>query len=275
MKNKLSAILEAALLCAAILLTCTGCKGTNTYAAKVVTNEAFADDDVEGAVATGITTITIGDSTYNVKWSKSVRYKPTDELYDYYEVIDSEDNFLPGTIRLDPKTGEVISFSNVEPYPAIENMDTLSDDELKAAAEQLLGDLADFSRYNFFEVTRPLGIIGTNTDTTLRWQVKRDILCNISVDITIKEDGTIKSFSKTNACLDGTAESYIPKDERIKLLEAEICHYLGVKSIDNVNYEICSEQLSMSHNESCIFYMVEITDEAGFSELVLFSVFKR
>lgn len=260
------------MLCALALFTCTGCKGSGTYAAKVVTNEAFADDNVEGAVDTGITTITIGDSVYNVKWSKSVRYESSNDLYDAYEVIGKSDKSdYPGKIRLDPKTGEVIFFLNVEPFPAIENMDTLSDDELKAAVEQQLGDLADFSQYNVFEVKRPIYNNGY-TDISLSWQVKRDILCNISIAVTISENGVINTFSKIDSCPDGTAESYIPKDERIKLLEAEICSHLGVKSIDGVNYEILSEMLIYYHSKNCISYSVKITDELGFPELVLFRV---
>lgn len=274
MRNNFFTFIGIVLLCGAMVLTCTGCENKSAYAAKVITNDQFADDSVQGAFDTGITTISVGDFTYNVKWEKSVRSNLNDELYDYYEVVDNQNKLLPGTIDVDPKTGEVLFFSQITPFSRIENIASLSDEELRSAAEQLLGGLADFSQYNTFEVARPIYNNGF-TDTCLSWNVKRDILCNINVTVYISEDGLINCFSKTDACPDGTAESFVPNEERIKLLETEICRYLGVKSINSVNYEILFEKLSLSHNESCIYYTVKITDEAGFSELIVLSVFKR
>ena len=260
------------MLCGAMVLTCTGCKNTNAYAVEIVRGTNY--EDVSGVTEASDRVISIGDSSYSVKWEKSVRSNLNDELYDYYEVIDSQDKFLPGTIKIDPKTGEVLYFSQIAPFSRIDNMDSLSDDELRSAAEQMLGGLADFSRYNMFEVIRP---IGTNTDITLKWQVKRDILCRICVIADISEDGEIISFEKVNACPDGTAESYIPKDERIKLLEEGICEELGIRSLDGSGYKynILHERMSYFHNKVCVTYSVEIRDKQDFGFVISVMVYKR
>lgn len=274
MKNKLSVIIGIILLCATVVFTCTGCKSTSAYAVEIVSGTD--ETEIDSATGASDMTVTIGNSSYDVKWRKSVRSDYDDKLYEWYDVIDSADNFLPGSVKIDPETGEIVDFNRITPFSRIDNISSLSDEELKSAAEQRLGNLADFSRYNFFEVTRPLGIVGTNTDTTLSWQVKRDILCNISVTVYISEDGEIYCFGKTDVCPDGTAESYIPKDDRIKLLEGKICEHLKIRSLDGSGYKynILHERLSYYHNKVCVTYVVKILDKQDFAHVISVRVCK-
>lgn len=87
--------------------------------------------------------------------------------------------------------------------------------------------------------------------------------------VTVSEDGVIESFSKTDACPDNLSRSFVSESERNKLLEDEICRYLCIKSIDDVDYEIFSETLTLFHNKSSILYGVEITDKDGFAWCIM------
>ncbi len=263
MRNNLRNSIEILLLSAILVLTCTGCASTNAYAAEIISNSSF-EKDVDSDIEAANRTITIGNSAYDVKWSQSVRSELTDDLYDIYEVIDSPDKFMPGKIKLDPKTGEVVLFSQINPYPSIKNIDDLSDNELKSAVEQLMGDSVDFSQYNVFKIYRP---ISADADYSLRWQVKRDILCNIGLKIVISKDGAIKMFGKTDACPNDLSRSFVSESERNKLLEDKIRDHLDIKSLENVEYEILSETLTYYHNENSIMYVVKIMYE-GFPQVV-------
>ena len=267
MRNNLWNSIGIILLSAILVLTCTGCSGTKVYAAEIISNGSF-EKDVENNAVTVDRTITINNSEYDVKWSKSVRSEFTDELYDIYEVIDSLDEFMPGKIKIDPKTEEIVLFSDINPYPNIENIDDLSDDELKSVVEQLIGDAVDFSQYNVFKVNRPAAF---NSEYSLWWQVKRELMCNIGLNIVISKDGAINFFSKTDACPSNLSRSFISEGERDKLLEDEICRYLCVKSLEDIEYEIISETLTYFHNESSIMYTVEIV-RGGFSQVVILRV---
>ncbi len=266
MRNDLRNSIEILLLSAIFVLTGTGCAGKDAYAAEIISNSSF-EKDVDSDIETPDRTITIGNSAYDVKWSKSVRSELTDDLYDIYEVIDSPDKFMPGKIKLDPKTGEVVLFSQITPYPSIKNIEDLSDNELKSAVEQLMGDSVDFSQYNVFKIHRPTP---ANSDYSLSWQVKRDILCNIGIRIVIK-DGAIKMFGKTDACPNDLSRSFVSESERNKLLEDKIRDHLDIKSLENVEYEITSETLTYYHNKNSIVYVVEIMYE-GFPQVVILRI---
>lgn len=255
------------LLSTILVLACTGCANTNVYAAEIVGNSSF-EKDVDISTAVIDRTISIGDSAYDVKWSKSVQSELTDELYDIYEVVDSPDEFMPGKIKLNAKTGEVVRFSHINPFPDIENIDNLSDGELKSAVEQLIGDMVDFSQYNVFEVSRPTS---SASEYNLWWQVKRDLLCNIALEIVISKDGAIETFSKTDACPGNLSRSFVSESERNKLLEDEICGYLGIKSLENVELEIISETLTYFHNESSVMYAVKIVRD-GFTQVIMIRI---
>ena len=195
-------------------------------------------------------------------------------MYDHYEVVGSPDDLIPCTIRLDSETDEIKSFSfyGTSPYTAIEDIGNLSDDELKTAVEDMLGDLADFSEYNSFSVRRPPDSVGYNTDIKLSWQVRRELPCSIGVDVVVSEDGLIKSFSKANSCPDDLSKSFLTEEERNKLIEKGVCKEMGIKKLGNVTYKILSETLTCRKEKNALSYTVEIMDEQGFSHVIVMTI---
>lgn len=235
-------------------------------------NHIFERDPNDPAVTRD--TITINGTEYNVRYTSSVKSVLTNELFDIYEVVD--DTSDPGsTITVRATTGEITSFTNITPYSDIADssglsMNELSDEDIKRLAEQALGETVDFSSYNTFSLIRP---ISTSSTYHLVWQVKKDMLCNNSIDIHINSEGTIKGFRKTDACPENLTTSFISTAERDRLLEEEIKKNMGRDSPDGVTYEIESEILSLYNNSPAILYTVSIHGD-GFVQLICLAIHK-
>lgn len=261
MKKNILRSIVLATICLGLILSCTGCALT-VYACEVIENGSL-EVSTENIVADS-QIIKVGPTTYNVKYDSSVKSILTDEVFDIYGVIDESSELIKSRIKVNSQTGEVYSFSNITPYQDIINIGELSDDELKAIVEQMMGDWVDFSVYNTFTVSRPHS---SNSMYYLVWQVKQELMCNIKLEIYITFDGAIKSFHKTEACPSSLTKSFVTLNERDGLLETKICEYLGVESLDGIVYEIQSETLSYYNNKSAILYSVKIIDD-GFEQLI-------
>lgn len=242
------------------------------YIAEIFTGGGASNEDNTVDVGgSDIKTITIGNSSYNVTYLNSFREPAFDKIYDRFETAGNTGGDLRGSITLDHETGEVVQFSNITPYPSIEDHETLSDDELKAAAEALMTDV-DFSKYNVFEVQHyHTGMEDVLLkDHILEWEVKREISCAISVDVKISEDGSITHFDKTDNCPNDLTKPFVSNEERDKLLEKPIREYFK-KNYDydpeEVKFTIMSETLSAFHNKRCIVYYIE-ADYMGFPEVI-------
>lgn len=259
--------IEIILLCALLVCNCTGC-GTRVYAAQVVDDLSFETAVNNRKPDSSEKMITIGQSMYNAKMTASVKSELTNETYDVYETVNSSDELLRGKIKRDSKTGEIKSFYGINPYPKINDIEKLSDDELKSTVEQLIGESVDFTEYNVFSVLRPNS---SSFTYDLVWQVERDLLCNIKLEIVITEDGVIEGFFKTDACPDDLSQPFVTTRERNGLLESSICDYLGIDSIDKIEYEIESETLSYYQGKSSIIYVVR-TVEDGFVQLIVLAI---
>ena len=177
-----------------ILISYNGC-ASNDYTCKVADdrNLEFISEEDNGKIVF----IELGDTTYEAQYHSSRQSSLTNEIIDVYGVVDKSSNLIISRIRMNSDTGQVVGFTNISPYPIIEDIDGMSDTELREIVESMVSDLAGFSQYNEFRVSRPQS---ANSSYYLLWQVKRDLPCNIKVEIYITADGLIKSFSMTDAC---------------------------------------------------------------------------
>lgn len=226
------------------------------YTVEIIGGNDPNEYDIIDVGGSDIDTISIGDFSYNVELTESARSASNDRIYDVYRVDGSPDK----TIGLDRETKEVVYFSNIAPYPAIENFGTLSDEELKAAAEKLMSDV-DFSQYEHFEA------LHSDLDefkSRLNWQVERDLLCDIGISVYVTENGSITLFRKTDACPDDLYKSFISDDERDRLLEGALHEYLkelDIKASEYAEFYIMSETLSAFRGKDCVIYDINIIDK--------------
>ncbi len=221
-----------------------------------------------------ITSLTIGDTCYSVRFTESKISEFTDKPMDYYQVAEG-DNAESGTasIIVDPETGEIKSFYKIRPYPCIPDIRELSDEQIRGAVEGQLKDTVDFSAYNTFSLKRR-SQTGNPEDTmyTLHWQLKKDLLCNVDLTVTVDKDGFVTVFSKTDACPDSIDSSFLSSAERKQRLEAAICEKMKIASVSQIDsYEIESETLSLYHGKPAIICSVNVIED-GFSTLIVVTV---
>lgn len=266
-KNLLQSII---LVIMSILLTISlaGC-AVDAYACEVLENNLqtfYCEKDTDKNHA-----FRIGESTYNMQYLSSQKSSETGDTFDVYEMPKATSEVIGSKIRVNSKTGEMVEFSGISPYPDITNIDTMSDAELKQTVELMMGDLVDFSKYNHYEVERPVPGLARQA-YHLKWQVKRELLCAITVKVDITLDGAITDFHKTDACPDDLTKSFLSNAERDKLIEKKIADHLGRTSLDGIEYEITSEVLSSYNNKPAINYLVKIVED-GFAQLICFVIY--
>ena len=128
----------------------------------------------------GNSVIRIGSSDFTVRYRASrINYSGLG-MTDAYDVITDASESNKCYIQTDSEAGTVTYFSGLHPYPAIDNISALSDTEIKETVEAMLGNLADFSTYNVFELTPP-SADSVAKHYRLTWDVKREIVCDIGV----------------------------------------------------------------------------------------------
>lgn len=262
MKQRTLYLIVSLMLSFSLILACAGC-AVNAYACEIIENDMV---EVEASTVSAESFVaTIGQSTYTLQYDSSVKSELNNEVFDIYDVSDNPSEPTNGWIKINAQTGEIAGFSNISPYPQIDGMGEMSDDEIKAAVELMAGDLADFSQYNTFTVSRPNS---SSSMYYLVWQVQRNLACNIKTEMYFTSDGIIKSFSKTDACPENMTISLLSNEQRDSLLEKKICEYLGVDSISDLDYDVESETLTYYRNEPAVIYQVSIIED-GFTQLIL------
>lgn len=244
------------------LLCVSACAKTNDNSPNATTAETLESKK---------TFIVIGDSRYDIQFNFSKVSEWRDEPLDYYDVITNDGAKIPGaTLVINPATENISCFRNMKPYPCIQNIQSLSDEAIREAVEQQLNNFVDFSLYNTFSVQKyhPNG----DLITQLCWGLKKDLLCNVELTVDIDEDGFITDYSKTDACPEDLDGSFMPPEQRKKLLEKGICKELKIKSIDQIDsYEITSEIVSLYHGKPSIIYSVKVIED-GFSTVIVVTI---
>ena len=267
MKNCLQSI-TLTLLSLLFVLSLSSCT-LNIYDCEVLKSESL--DFIDEKNYTDNYVIKIGQSTFNARYISSKKSNLTNETFDIYGIVEESSDIIRKRIRVNSKTGVIVGFSNINPYPNIDNIDKLSDDELRETVELMMDGLADFKQYNEFEIKRPHS---SNSVYYLKWQVKRDLLCNIKTEIYITTDGSITSFDRTDACPSDLTTSFVNNTKRDELIKKKIKAYLGVDSVKAVTYEVQEEVLTYYDNVPAIIYNVKVV-ENGFEQTMYLVVCKR
>ena len=279
MKTYLCYIFSVA-LCLILIFSFAGC-AMPTYVCEII-DDADPFEINDGDVAkynvvnknapVGNSVIRIGSSDFTVRYRASRINCNGLGMTDAYDVITDASESDKCYIKTDSETGAVTLFSGLNPYPAIDNISALSDTEIKETVEAMLGDLADFSTYNVFELTRP------SEDSVIKhykmeWWVRREIMCDIGVTVYITADGLIDYFDKRNNCPDNLTKSFLSTAERNKLLEERIKTALCYDSMEGVQYDIISEKLGYCNGAPQIVYVLRIRRD-GFVNLLLCEIRK-
>ena len=142
-------------------------------------------------------------------------------------------------------------------------------EEEKETVEAMMGDLVDFTQYNVFKLKRPHS---SNSYYRLVWQVRRELLCNIFVEVRITSGGLIMSFDKADDCPDDLTRSFVNASRRDELIRDKIKSHLGVDSIEEVEYDIVSEVLGYYNNVPAVIYTLGVVDADGFAHVILFAI---
>ena len=267
MKNSFTQLAGLLILCLSIIFSSVSCT-TNVYACEVITTET--EECAYQNLQKSDRVILIGQSTYRVQYDSSIESWRGYDIIDVYKLSSESSDSEIQKIYVEPTKDEIVRFANINPYSKIENIDSLTDPELKTTVELMMADLVDFSRYNDFKATRP-----NKSDASsyhLVWRVKRELQCNIYVGVFINKDGLIKSFSKVDNCPDNLTKSFVSTSQRDKLIEKAIIKYMDIDSIDEIEYEINSETLSYYNNKPAILYMICIYKD-GFPQVMTFVIY--
>ena len=274
MKTDLRYIFSAA-LCLVLIFSFAGC-AMPTYVCEIIDNvDQFEIDggDVAGYnvvnknAPVGNSVIRIGSSDFTVRYRASRINCNGPGMTDAYDVITDASESVKCYIQTDSETDTVTYFGGLKPYPAIDNISALSDTEIKETVEAMLGDLADFSTYNVFELTPP-SVDSAAKHYRLTWDVKREIMCDIGVTVYITADGLIDYFGKRSNCPDNLTKPFLSTAERNKLLEERIKTALCYDSMEGVQYDIISEKLGYCNGAPQIVYALRIRRD-GFVNLIL------
>lgn len=260
-KNRIFLSLILAVMVAAC---CFGCTST-TYDCRVW------DDEIQEHVylpEAERDTITIGTKEFQVTYENSSEMIDGRMYHDYSVAV--SDYELPENPVHQPEItllddGTLYSFSNIYPFEKIENVDSLTEEELRVTVENLLGGFVDFSVYNEFTVP------GTNRRSyDLVWSVTRDIPCNIYLHIAINEEGYIEEFFRAEFCADDFSKPFIKEKKRDRLIMQALEENYSKKGtgIEPDHFEIHSEILTCDGTNNAIHYWVIVYDERGFSEML-------
>lgn len=235
-----------------IIAICTGCaasKTTNVFRETQYYTEEYLQDQT-------LRSISIGNTEYSVQYQSSKRSSFDLKMCHRYTVGSGDPC---GTIWVD-SAGNWTYFSLLYPFDPIMNIESLSDEEVKAAAETIMGDAVDFSVYNTFSINK------IATGYQLQWQIKRELPCNISLIVYLDSDGAIYSASKNNACPNDLSESFVSIEQR----DALIFETLSSRALQKgeefapAKIKVTTEMLSLYEGNRSILYTVGVTDANGY-----------
>ncbi|MBQ8498117.1 MAG: hypothetical protein IJ489_11785 [Clostridia bacterium] len=148
------------------------------------------------------------------------------------------------------ENGNVISIRDNDLFPAIENIESLSEEEIKEAVISLLSNTFDLSVYDTFA-------FHNNTAYYLRWEISDK---TISFDVTVDQTGKIDYISITDQCPD-EEPLRIDDKTRDRLLKSAIQKEIK----DDFTFEIRSAKQTFDENgNNAMQYAVAVTDQNGF-----------
>lgn len=192
---------------------------------------------------------------YNIKFASYKLSNFTNERIEKYHVADEE----RGTISFD-ENGDIVELSFFGHLPSY-IFELSTTEAIRIAVEAELSELTDFSIYNDFSLET------WKNDGTLdmKWQVIRELPCNIAVHLVVNPDGEIITYLKTKACPDHLSKRFVSDEVRDDLILKEIQNKHTGSVIESFSIE--SEVLSLYKGKDALLYTVQSVDKDGWSFL--------
>ena len=241
------------------LLFLSGCIA-KTYSCTIYENTNY--DRIIDASSAKLNEVRINQINYKILYDETRLNEFTNQRIDRYSV-DGAGTY--GSITLEANSQKLISFNNITPFPAIEDFELMSDEQLRQAVESLMKDLVDFSIYNTFKVCRYEGDIRF---ATLYWQVKRELLCDIRVVIDINRDGIINGFTRIDNCPDDLSKSFLDDSEKNNLIDQAVMKHLKIDNLENYTTTV-EEVLCAYQGKPSLLCSVDILDPEGFAMRII------
>lgn len=271
MKKRVFSITLCGIICCAAVV-CIFSEKNNAYACEMVNNDECQISSDAKVVSDKL--MKIGNNQYSICMKDTIQSEFGKKTsYDRFEVESTglDANGCKGSITVDPTTNEIMSFHNITPFPDIPDIRRMSDDEIKKAAEEILGEILPVSKYNDFYLTRPASEV---SPYHLVWRVKKQMYCDTMCEVYIDKNGAIWSFARHENCPDDLEEFPISKEERDSLLRGQIAQYLKENKVshEGFSYSIKSELLSLYKGKPAVIYTVSIVDADGFAHCILLAI---
>lgn len=242
---KKTALLFALLLLAGII---AGCRLTS-YASKVLPEE----DETYTRSGAEDKNYEINGQTYACIYDHSVRNVFTGREEDHYSIGNT------ASAVFDAETGELMEFMGIAPFAAIENIEALSDDQIKAAVEERIGDIADLSQYNACSVNRD-NTLGTLMSVSVKWYLERDIEIARSLTVILSGHGDLYVLRKTDACPKGNKSIDIDDETRFGLIKSAVEAESGLAVKDA---EVKSAVLTVCEGKPALLISADVSFENG------------
>ena len=251
-KHILITLMSVYLAICIALLNFSGCS-VKAYAPEIYESDSEISEFPAGEEPRS--SVVVFGQKYDIAFSSYKISSYTNERIEKYHLIDNE----RGSISFD-KDGDIVKLSFLGRI-SNDAFDLESTEDIRKSIEAELDELADFSVYNDFSLTT-WAIDGT---LDMKWQVVRDLPCNISVHLVVKKGGEIVTFLKTNACPEHLTKQFISDQVRDELLLQESNSRHTDCSIESISIE--SEILSLYKGENALLCTVKSVDKDGWSYL--------
>ena len=240
-------------------LLCQGC-ATTAYACSVLDT---ADTVASAKQNDYIALVKIGDQEYSATYKHTVSSCYTGTRFDEYEVTTSDGT---GCVRYNADTKELVSFRGIAPFERLTEIESMTEAQIKSSVEMLLKDMVDFSVYNQFTLKKINATSASRYAYRLIWQVKREVLCNISVDVSITADGKIEAYCKSDYCPEDLTAPFVTDQERDKLIWD--CLQKRFDNFKPYEFRIESQTLTYYEGEEAIIYLLTVLDKEGFATAI-------
>ncbi|HBL83475.1 MAG: hypothetical protein A2Y17_04045 [Clostridiales bacterium GWF2_38_85] len=254
----------------AICINYMGCT-SSLYTCEII--DSSQENDFFNNNTDKLSSVEINGKIYNLVYKKSRLSELTNEKIDHYSITAGtglEESSEP-LISIDSEHNDILFYLGITPYPAIDEIEKLSDEELKNAVEELMSDEIDFAKYNDFSAFYP----GSIRNCILTWQVKYDYTLNVKLIVYINSEGLIYCVQKIDSCREGVVAPFLSNDERDTLISKKLHEKLKIDANEIINFTIESELLTLNRGKDAVDYTVKATTEDGFYDLYVIQIFKN
>lgn len=208
-----------------------------------------------------LTQLTVGNAQYRVQLSESF-YSHADEIIDEYQVIggdayDADDGMDEyRKIRIVRQTAAVVYFSNIHPYPPLQEYQQRTDEENKTAIMALFGEY-DFSVCDSFEIWgEPL-----SEARNYRWFSAQTAQ---SLSVRVTADGIIDHFVIYDQAPAISDRLPLKESECLRLVRRYLLFNGTISPFRDYEITFETRRHTLSYGKPAIFCTVRVVDEDGF-----------